>query len=793
MPPHPMPATAAPPAVPDASPRATSRLPGTWVVLLCAIPVLTALYLLQPITGLSRTVMYPLYGLVATVVILVAVQRHHPAQRGAWWLIAAGLAFLSVGDITYSVDYFFNPEIPYPSLADVPYLVGYAALVSGAIVLVRGRSNGNDRTPLIDAAILAAGASAVFWVVIMAPNISGATDPLSIFVSLAYPCMDLMLLTIGLRALLGGGSQPRYLQLLLVGIAIYFVADIVYAMALLDGTYADGHPVDAGWITGVLIMAVAGLHPSVNAKVIPSAVADAHLSRSRLALLAIAAMLAPGILLFHSNAIQPDLLIGLVLSWTILFGLVLIRLATTVDELGVSLLHRRRLQDDLAYQATHDPLTRLANRTLFEERLDAAIAIDPGRTALIFLDLDDFKTINDTLGHGTGDELLRTVAARIQRELRSDGLAARLGGDEFGVLIEHCPDETVAQSVAERVLSSIRAPVALGGRRLTARASAGIALGRPASTGMDLMRDADVAMYQAKSQGKDKVEIHEPAMHESIVRGYELRTELAAAITSGAFFLEYQPGIEIDPGTTIGAEALVRWRHPERGVIGPLEFIPIAESCGLIHPLGSWILREACTTAAAWPAAPGGQGLLVSVNLAPSQLLQPHIVDEVAEILRETGLEANRLVIEVTESALTDVDAARLALLGLRELGVLLALDDFGTGYSALSHLAELPFDIIKIDRSFVVAMEDDARVEALLEGILGLCRSLGMWSIAEGIETASQLERLRRLGCLYGQGYLFARPMAAAAFEAMLLGGTITAPSPRDRPSRSPRLAAAT
>jgi len=736
--------------------------------------------------------MYPMYGLVATVAILIAVQLHRPARQGAWRLIAAGLALLSVGDITYSVLYFDGLDVPYPSFADLGYLAGYATLVTGAILLVRGRSAGRDRTPLIDAAILAAGAASLFWVAIMAPNISGATDPLAIFVSLAYPFMDLMLLTVGLRALLGGGAPPRYLQLLLAGMSIYFVADIVYAMALLDGSYLEGHPVDAGWIVGVLLMAVAGLHPSVSAPVVSVAASDTHLSRSRLALLATAAMLAPGILLFQASAAAQDLLIGLVVSWTILFGLVLIRLAATVDELGVSLLQRRRLQDDLAHQATHDPLTRLANRTLFEQRLDAALAADPAGTALIFLDLDDFKTINDTLGHAIGDELLQTVAARIQRELRSDGLAARLGGDEFGVLIDGCPDEATARSVAERVLAAIRTPVALGGRRLTARASAGIALGRIAATGMDLMRDADVAMYQAKSHGKDQVELHEPAMHESIVRGYELRTELAAAIASNAFFLEYQPGIEIEPGMIIGAEALVRWRHPERGVIGPLEFIPIAESCGLIHQLGNWILREACTTAVAWPTAPGGQGLIISVNLAPTQLLQPHIVDEVAEILRETGLEPSRLVLEVTESALTDLEAAKQALLGLRDLGVLLALDDFGTGYSGLSYLAQLPFDIIKIDRSFVVSMEDDDRVEALLDGILGLCRSLGLWSIAEGIETGPQLERLRRLGCLYGQGYHFARPMAAAAFEALLLAGTIAAPSPRNRPSPSPRLAAA-
>jgi diguanylate cyclase (GGDEF)-like protein len=554
-------------------------------------------------------------------------------------------------------------------------------------------------------------------------------------------------------------------------------------MAVLDGTYALGLPVDAGWIVGVLMMSVAALHPSVAEQVMPIVASDTSLSRSRLAVLAIAAMLAPGILLFRGSAADQDVVIGLVVSWTVLFGLVLIRLATTVDELGESLLQRRRLQDDLAYQATHDPLTKLANRALFEGRLDAVLASDPSGTALIFLDIDDFKTINDTLGHAVGDELLQTIALRVQRELRSGDLAARLGGDEFAILIERCPDEAAAQAVAERILGGIRAPIALAGRQMTAHASAGFALGRPGATGIDLMRDADVAMYQAKTNGKDQVEQHKPAMHEAIVRGYELRTELAAAIEAEAFVLEYQPALEFETGLIVGAEALVRWRHPERGIIPPVEFIGIAESSGLINPLGRWILREACATAAAWPAGADGRRLSINVNLAPTQLLQPRLVDDVAEILRETGLEPGLLVLEVTESALTDLDAARKALEGLRGLGVQLALDDFGTGYSALNYLAELPFDIIKIDRSFVVAMEGSERVEALLDGILGLCRSLGLLTVAEGVETEPQLARLRRLDCRYGQGFLFARPMSAAAFRETLAAGRLSSLVPRTRP----------
>jgi EAL domain-containing protein (putative c-di-GMP-specific phosphodiesterase class I) len=277
-------------------------------------------------------------------------------------------------------------------------------------------------------------------------------------------------------------------------------------------------------------------------------------------------------------------------------------------------------------------------------------------------------------------------------------------------------------------------------------------------------------MYQAKSHGKDQVEAYEPAMHSEVVRSYELRTELAEAIDADAFVLHYQPALNLKSGAIVGAEALVRWNHPTRGLVGPHEFIPHAESSGLIHPLGRWILREACATAARWPIRSDGQPAAISVNLASSQLLQPGLVNDVAEILAETGLTPRKLVLEVTESALVDLDMARDALNRLHDLGVLLALDDFGTGYSSLSYLAELPFDIIKIDQSFVAAIGQGRRVDALLEGILGLCDALELVTVAEGIEEQPQLDRLRALGCNVGQGYLFARPLPAAEFATLLV-----------------------
>ncbi|HEY0444746.1 MAG TPA: EAL domain-containing protein, partial [Candidatus Limnocylindrales bacterium] len=675
--------------------------------------------------------------------------------------------------------------VPYPSLADIPYLAGYVALVAGSTGLVRRRAPGMDRTAVIDAAILATGAAALFWVVIMEPSVDAGGDLLATGVSLAYPGVDLILLAIGVRALLGGGVRPWYLRFLLGGIALYFVADVSYATAVVNGTYTEGGPLDAVWVVGVLLMGVASLHPSVSDTIVEPHHPEARLSRARFALLAGAAMLAPAILLIQGTKADESVIVGVILTWTVLFGLVLVRLAATVDELGVSLLHRRRLQDDLVYNATHDPLTRLASRSLFESRLTGALADDADGTALIFLDLDDFKTINDTLGHTIGDELLQAVAARLQRGMRRNDLAARLGGDEFAFLIEHCPDDATVRAVAERILGSIRAPVELAGRLMSVHASAGIALGRAGATGMDLMRDADVAMYQAKARGKDQVEQHEPAMHDAIVRGFELRTELAAAIEAEAFVVEFQPVIELETGIIVGAEALVRWQHPERGMIPPGEFISIAESSGLIHPLGRWILRHACAVAASWPALPDGRDLLLSVNLAPTQLLLPRLVDDVADTLAETGLPPARLVLEVTESALTDLGAAREALGRLHQLGTRLALDDFGTGYSALNYLADLPFDVVKIDRSFTANLGDTPRLTALLDGILRLCGSLDLRTVAEGIETESQLAQLKRLGCRYGQGFLFARPMPEPAFVALLASSTVIPAGAVARPRR--------
>ena len=494
-------------------PLVTTRIaPSAWLVLLCAIPLLAASYLVLPEGGPERTVAYPIYNLIAVVAILVGVHRRRPARVGSWRLVAIAFGLLSLGDITWTV-VALSGEVPYPSFADIPYLAGYVALILGIVGLMRGRVPGGDRTPIIDAAILAAGAGSIFWVAIVQPSLEGAVDPLPVIVSMAYPALDLVLLALGIRVLMNASSRPRYFRFLVAGLALYFVTDVIYATALLNGFYDQIQEIDAGWIIGVLLVAVAALHPSVADVESSTEVNEVSLGRIRLGMLAGAALIAPMFLIVQEVQAGENLVVGLLVEWTILFGLVLVRLATTVDDLGVSLGLRRRLQADLAHQATHDPLTQLANRLLFKQRLGDAMATAPETTALIFLDLDDFKAVNDTLGHPTGDELLRVVAERIQHGMRATDLAARLGGDEFAILVERCDDPSVARAAAERALASLRRPVDLDGRQLLVHASAGIAMGRLGSTATDLMRDADIAMYEAKSHGKDQVEAFEAAMH----------------------------------------------------------------------------------------------------------------------------------------------------------------------------------------------------------------------------------------------------------------------------------------
>jgi diguanylate cyclase (GGDEF)-like protein/PAS domain S-box-containing protein len=460
---------------------------------------------------------------------------------------------------------------------------------------------------------------------------------------------------------------------------------------------------------------------------------------------------------------------------------------------------RKMLEEQLRHQAFHDSLTGLANRALFVDRLHHALArrrLADAPLAVLFLDLDDFKTINDSLGHDLGDQLLTAIAGRLRDRLRPSDTPARLGGDEFGILLDELGGPNEAAIVAERILADLQVPYPVDGREVLVRASIGIALVDldGVQGPEDLLRDAEAAMYTAKGQGKSGYAQFTPSMHAALVRKLELTAELQGAIEREDFLVHYQPIVELAGGAIVGVEALLRWRHPTRGLVSPVEFIPLAEESGLIVPLGRWVLEQACAQGSRWQRP--GKPLEINVNLSLRQLQDPGFTDEVAEILARTGLPANALTLEITESFLAeDGDAVIERLSALKQHGVRLAIDDFGTGYSSLSRLRMFPIDTLKIPKPFIDGILHGPDHSALARTITDLAKTLRLNVVAEGIEQAEQWTELRRFPCQYGQGYLFARPAPAAEVDGLLQSGRLPGrakhhPHPHSHPGPETRTA---
>jgi diguanylate cyclase (GGDEF)-like protein/PAS domain S-box-containing protein len=460
-----------------------------------------------------------------------------------------------------------------------------------------------------------------------------------------------------------------------------------------------------------------------------------------------------------------------VITTNLLSDLTVEGMVLTMRDIG----ERVGLEEELKHQAFHDSLTGLANRPLFHDRLGQALlraARSTTSLAILFIDLDDFKLVNDSLGHPAGDELLITVAKRIGDSLRASDTAARLGGDEFAVLLEQTTSRQEVLEVADRIIAELAAPVEIQGHQIITRASIGIVLSPLGAEGpADLMQAADVAMYAAKTNGKGHHQVYEAALQSALMDRLERTADLQHATDFREFELYYQPIVRLADGGLVGHEALARWNHPDRGLLSPDEFIPLAEETGLILPLGRWVLHEACRQARHWQIRhESARALRISVNVSAKQFQHADLVADVTSALLGAGLDPQSLVLEITESILVEnVEAIIVRMWELKQIGVSLAIDDFGTGYSSLSYLRDFPVDILKLDKSFVDDLGRPSENGALAESIVLLANKLHLQTTAEGIETKEQLDVLRSFGCQLGQGFYFAKPLTSSTAESAL------------------------
>jgi diguanylate cyclase len=698
------------------------------------------------------TIPITLVGVTTVIAVVVGRFLHRPTVVFPWTMFAvACIGFIAGAGLRQTLE-----GLPTAPVADAFTLAGYAGMFIAFVALLRNRrANGAGQHELVDGAIVCVAAAAAALVFLALPVVdSQGWSAFTVLVG-AYPVIDVAVVFVAVLLYWTSAERVVSFWLLAGTMTFMLVGDIGYAYIGTQGHVVGSPLLDLPFVVAFGCFGAAALHPSMTelSDIQPRAVQS--WSRPRLVVLTPAMLVPPAVLVINTSP-GTDGVCGA--ASAIVAILLLVRAVGAVGEHTVS-------QQDLRHQATHDALTGLANRARLVERVEAFIRRserDGGRVDLLFLNLDSFKLINDTWGHQTGDQVLRTAGERLRSIVDASDILARLGSDEFVVARYVTPGQSRSgETLAADIIDSFRAPLSDTESAVAATASVGLVCSTHPATAEGLLRDAHTALYRAKGSGRNRCVTFDSTMHDAVRRRVETELALRHALQRQQFLLHYQPIVNLETCQVVGVEALIRWAHPSMGMIPPLDFIPVAEETGLIVEIGEWVMSEALRQLSDWRAE-GHDDLWVAVNVSARQLRDARLVDHVESALRRFGIPPDKLVVEITETAMMSDERSSADLLNrLRALGVPLAVDDFGTGYSSLGHLRTFPVSKVKIDRSFVSGLDTDNDDAEIVRAVVAMSLAMGLDVVAEGIETPGQRALLLQTGVQLGQGWLFGRAEA--------------------------------
>ncbi len=743
--------------------RYPTRHGDAWVWLLVAAGVgLVAYTVNQP--GLPRDGIYVAFGVAAVVAIELGVRTNRPARPWAWHLMAAGTLLWSAGDAVGSWSAHVLGTSPFPGAPDALYLAGYVVMAAALLVLVRGRRPRRDRPGLLDSTIVTVSLALLTWVLLARPTADGyRTAPLATVVALLYPLADLLLVGGLVRLVTTPGGRSRSFRLLVLAVGLLVSADVAQNALHLRSWDASGH-LDLLWLASYAVWGAAALEPSMASLTEPVRDEPVRFSRARLGVLGVAVLVAPGVLAVEAALGHRLDVWAVVVGSVAVFGLVLARMKLSIDQIQEANTEREAARVALAHQAAHDSLTGLPNRAQAMTLVAGALSRAQRTGAvvgLLFIDLDGFKQVNDTLGHAAGDEVLRTAGQRMRACVRDGDVVARLGGDEFVVLLEPLDEEHSAVGVAERVVAALSEPVVLpNGREIGIGASVGVAVSQDGGVDPErLLHEADVAVYRAKTGGRGRSEVFDRSLREELERRSRLQTGLRKAIEDDALLLRHEPLVDLRTRRLVGYEALVTWPRPGADELVRDQLVPVAERSELVCDLDTWALREAVQQVASTP--PPSRPTLLTVPLSRRHLQGGRVLHDVTGALEEAGLPPERLMVVVSEADLDEDDPRLLTNLSrLRALGVRVCVDGFGTREGPTDRWSQLPVDRVRIDP--VGLARGALRTSMLLRLTVETAHTFGWEVVAGGVRENDQLLALAEIGCEYAQGPIPRRTILA-------------------------------